>query len=145
MIRRLTDDECGRIVRASIDPLRRLGGRGEDVLLTTAEQIADDIARQAVAEALAPVRALVEAEVADTIDSRVRHARGDVRCLSCGLRYDERQQYGCQTSGRAHTYDDGDLADAEAAERAEPVEYVTLPMTALRAALRAAEGGGDGE
>lgn len=35
----LTDDECGEIVRASLDPARRLGGRGVDVLLVTVERI----------------------------------------------------------------------------------------------------------
>lgn len=81
------------------------------------------------------VTALLDAEIADTIESRVRAARGDVRCLDCNLRYEERQEYGCHESGRGHSYDEDDLAAAEQAERSGTVEYVTLSVADLRAAL----------
>lgn len=33
----------------------------------------------------------------------------DVRCDVCGLRYGEREQYGCEPQGRAHIYDQQEL------------------------------------
>ena len=83
----------------------------------------------------APIRALLASEIADSIEGRVRAARGDVRCLDCNLRYDERQEYGCHESGRGHSFDEGDLVAAEEIERSEPVEHVTLSVADLRAAL----------
>ena len=83
----------------------------------------------------APIRALLTSEIADEIESRVRAARGDVRCFVCNLRYEERQEYGCQESGRGHSYDDSDLAAAEEIERAGTVEHITLSVADLRAAL----------
>lgn len=87
------------------------------------------------ADAIARVRALIEAEVADEIESRVRAARGDVRCLDCNMRYEERQEYGCHVPGHGHDFDEGDFAGAEEIERSRPVEYVTLSVADLRAAL----------
>lgn len=82
------------------------------------------------------VTALLDAGIADVIERRVRAARGDVRCLDCNLRYDERQEYGCDyTLSRIHSYSEGDLAAAEQAERSGSVEYVTLSVADLRAAL----------
>lgn len=81
------------------------------------------------------VEALLAAEIASEIESRVRAARADVRCLVCNLRYEERQEYGCQESGWAHKYDEGDLAGAEEIERSGAVEHVTLSVADLRAAL----------
>ena len=81
------------------------------------------------------VEALRDAEIADVIESRVRSARGDVRCLDCNLRYDERQEYGCHESGRGHSYAKSDLAAAEEIARSNAVEYVTLSVADIRAAL----------
>ena len=81
------------------------------------------------------VKALLEAEIASVVESRVRAARADVRCLDCNMRYEERQEYGCHVPGHGHDYDEGDFAGAEEIERTRPVEYVTLSVAALRAAL----------
>lgn len=81
------------------------------------------------------VKALLDAEIDDTIERRVRAARGGVRCLDCNLRYDERQEYGCHESGRGHSYSEGDLAAVEEIERSGSVEYVTLLVADIRAAL----------
>jgi hypothetical protein len=101
----------------------------------------NELCRKAQAEALAAVeqaargRALRDAEVADAVEGRVRAARGNVRCLDCNLRYDERQEYGCHESGRGHSYSEEELADVERAERADPVEYVTVAVADLDAVL----------
>lgn len=81
------------------------------------------------------VRELLATEIADVIEARVRAARGDVRCLDCNLRHDERQEYGCHESGRGHSFSEGDLVAAETTERSEPVEHVMLSVADLRAAL----------
>lgn len=86
--------------------------------------------------ARARVTALLDAEISNVIERRVRAARGDVRCLDCNLRYDERLQYGCDhTYTGTHSYSDDDLAVAEQAERSGTVEYVTLSVSDLRVAL----------
>lgn len=41
-----------------------------------------------------------------------RRDQGNVRCLDCNLRFDERDQHGCVIAGTAHSYDADDLADA---------------------------------
>lgn len=59
----------------------------------------------------------------------------DTRCDDCGLRYEERDQYGCQESGRGHTYDQEELDG-----RAEPLDATTFYGNELRrkaASLRA--------
>lgn len=86
---------------------------------------------------VARVEALLSAEIADDTEAHVRREVGDVRCPDCGLRYEERQEYGCHESGRGHSYDADDLARAEESARAEVVEYVTLAVTDLRHALGA--------
>lgn len=91
--------------------------------------------RDAAREALARVEALADAEIASSIEANVRSETAGVRCRDCNLRYEERQQYGCHESARAHYYDEGDIADAEASARADAIEYVTLKVAALRAAL----------
>jgi hypothetical protein len=88
------------------------------------------------AEVLGPVRELVDAEIADDVASNVRHARANVRCLDCNLRYEERENYSCGEPSFGHDgYTDEMLADAEAEGRAQPVEYVTISVADLRAAL----------
>jgi hypothetical protein len=84
---------------------------------------------------VARVEALRDAEIADVIERRIRSARGDVRCLDCNIRYEERSEYGCHTMGHIHDFDQGDLAAAEEIERSNPVEYVTLSVADLSAAL----------
>lgn len=100
-----------------------------------------DLARQLedLRGRIARVTAMVDAEVVDAIEHRVRAAVGDVRCIDCNLRHEERQEYGCHESGRGHTYDTGDLKATEEIERSTPVEYVTLPVADLRAALTGEE------
>lgn len=88
------------------------------------------------------VEALLEAEIAETMEHSVRAARGNVRCLDCNLRYDERQEYGCHESGRGHDYAEADLVAAEEIERGIPVAYVTLSVAALREALQEPPKGG---
>lgn len=85
------------------------------------------------------VAALIDAEVAADIATNVSSAVAGVRCLDCNLRYEERQEYGCHESGRGHSYDDEDIADAERAARQDPINYVMLPVSDLRAALADAE------
>lgn len=36
----------------------------------------------------------------------------NVRCLDCDLRYGERDQFGCHETGRGHTFDEEELAEA---------------------------------
>ncbi|MEW5810298.1 MAG: hypothetical protein AB1925_12675 [Actinomycetota bacterium] len=51
----------------------------------------------------------------DDFDDHMSHHRrdqGNVRCLDCNLRYDEREEYSCTIEGTAHTYDADDLAEA---------------------------------
>ena len=90
---------------------------------------------EALRAKVARVEALVEAEIADAIESNVRSETASVRCLDCDLRYEERQEYGCGESGRGHHYDAEDIADAEASARSDAIEYVTVPIADLRAAL----------
>lgn len=93
---------------------------------------------------VAKVEALVDTEIAERIEGNVRAAVADVRCIDCNLRYEERQEYGCHESGRAHSYDEGDIAASEQIERDTPIEYVTLPVADLRAALATAALAGTG-
>lgn len=92
-----------------------------------------------VAEALAPIRALVDAEITDNVVSNVRLALANARCLDCGIRYGERDEYPCGEPGRGHSdgFTADMLAEAEAEGRAEPVEYVTLAVADLLALLSA--------
>lgn len=86
--------------------------------------------------ALGRVEALLGAEVAGLIEDRVRSARADVRCLDCGLRYAEREDYGCGEDGRGHGDGyDSELVAAEYDARAESVEYVTVNVADFRTAL----------
>ena len=39
-------------------------------------------------------------------------SESNVRCLDCDLRYGERDQYGCHETGRGHTFDEEELAEA---------------------------------
>lgn len=110
---------------------------GRRITGTLATEIAGELrVRTEKAEAkVTRVEALRDAEIADVIESRVRAARADVRCLDCNLRHGERQEYGCHWSGQAHSYSEGDLAAAEEVERSGSVEHVTLSVADLRAAL----------
>lgn len=89
-------------------------------------------ARQADTRALTAVRALLDAEEADKRQADARERVGDVRCMSCDLRYEERQQYGCHDTGRAHRYDERELAE-EGALRDDVTAIVTTHQ--VRAAL----------
>jgi hypothetical protein len=92
-----------------------------------------------VAEALSPIRALVDAELTDDVASNIRSARANVRCLDCRIRYDERDQYPCGEPGHGHGdgFTDEMLAEAEAEGRDEPIEYVTLSVADLTKLLPA--------
>lgn len=115
------------------NPIEQLERQRGDAL---AADLAAAVRRADRADAkIESVRALLASEIADSIERRVRSALGDVRCLDCNLRHDERQEYGCHWPGQGHSYDEGDLAAAEAVERAAAVEYVTLSVADLRAAL----------
>lgn len=83
------------------------------------------------------VAALLAREIADDLQGAISSARADVRCLDCGIRYAERQDYGCGEDGRGHDrgFLDSMLADAEAEARQEPREYVTLSIADLREAI----------
>lgn len=146
-------------LRGHDDPAPASADRGDRVTLSEEER--DDLiaywsgeasrllydfkAAEAEAERLrdvvAKVEALVDAEVREAIEAHVRAARADVRCMSCNLRYEERQEYGCHESGRPHDYDEDDLAAAEEIERSEPVEFVTLSVADLRTALATEQAG----
>lgn len=65
--------------------------------------------RAAEARALREYATDVDREAADDV---ARRARNDVRCLSCNLRYEERQDYGCHEPGRGHHYDGEELEEA---------------------------------
>ncbi|VXB82551.1 hypothetical protein [Aeromicrobium sp. 9AM] len=86
--------------------------------------------------ALEAVRKLVDTEIADDLAANVRSALGNVRCLDCNLRYDERQDYGCLQDGRGHDgFTDEMMAEAAAEATAQGVEYVTLSVATLRGLL----------
>lgn len=123
----------GGVVRCQC-PLTHADALMPTVERIVAERVAEEI-RRAREEALGPVVALVDAEVSDQIESTVRSEVAGVRCLDCNLRYEERQEYGCHETGRGHHYDPDELTDAEREARQDPVEYVTLKVTDLRAAL----------
>lgn len=72
---------------------RWLAARDAEVAASELDSLADDLDKDAAEEA-----------------ARCRVA--DVRCLDCNLRYEERQEYGCQESGRRHYYDDQDMLEA---------------------------------
>lgn len=91
--------------------------------------------RKGLVAALERVHALLDAEVAASVESNVRSEVAGVRCLDCNLRYEEREEYGCHEPGRGHTYDDQEIAEAEQEARQDPVEYVTLKVSDLREAL----------
>lgn len=89
------------------------------------QAVAWDMA-DAIAQAIADARPAWEAEVearaleslADDTDrehaeqaARIRLA--GVRCTSCDLRHEERQEYPCTIPGHAHVYDRLELATAE--------------------------------
>ncbi len=88
-------------------------------------------------EAPGAVARLLADEIADDVESAVRSARNDVRCLDCDLRYGERQNHGCGEDGRGHDrgFPESMLAEAEQEARAEVREYVTLSVADLRAAI----------
>jgi hypothetical protein len=115
--------------------------RARRALVGRAEKAEAEVARRD--KVLESLRALLTSEIADVIGRRVRAARGDVRCLDCNIRYEERSEYGCHTMGHIHDFDQGDLVAAEEIERSNPVEYVTLSVADLRAALDTSEAPGE--
>jgi hypothetical protein len=91
--------------------------------------------QERIAEALEAVADEWDREAAE---SAARSSVADVRCLSCNLRYDERQEYGCHYEGCGHSYDAEELAEA-----AKPVIEPTYDGNRLRdrAAAHRPEGG----
>ena len=83
---------------------------------------------------LARVRERLEREQQWKIFGR----ESNVRCLDCDLRYGERDQYGCHESGRGHSFDDEELAEAR---RAQPddIDRDLKALLDLSAAVREAE------
>lgn len=72
----------------------------------------------------------------EAAEDRARHRVADVRCIRCGLRYDECQEYSCQTEGTAHHYDETELAEA-----ARPDSETSWIGDRLRARAAAIESG----
>ncbi|AIY17763.1 hypothetical protein GUY44_07045 [Pimelobacter simplex] len=83
----------------------------------------------------AALAALLDKAIAEAADRGARSERADVRCLDCGLRYAERQQYGCGEEGRGHSYDEDDLAEADKRGRQVDLDCVSVSVAALRALL----------
>ncbi|UUW88448.1 hypothetical protein [Pimelobacter simplex] len=79
--------------------------------------------------------ALLDKAMAEDADRGARSERADVRCLDCGLRYDERQDYGCGEEGRGHSYDDGELAEAAERGRQLDLDCVSVSVAKVRALL----------
>lgn len=93
-----------------------------------------DLASEPADDLRARLTALLEKELADDAAADARSEVADVRCLSCNLRYEERQEYGCHESGRGHSYDDAELEEAAERGRQER-EYVTFAVADVRALL----------
>lgn len=83
----------------------------------------------------AALTALVGKEMAEAADRGARSERADVRCPGCGLRYDERQQYGCGEPGHGHSYDEDELAEAAERGRQVDLDCVSVLVAELRALL----------
>lgn len=127
----------------ALEVMSGLEDLGKALDLPLGSSITGTLAAQTVErlkKSVGSLSAMLEAELAAEIESRVRDARGDVRCLDCNVRYGERQEYSCIDLGQVHTYSKGDLVGAEEIERSRSVEYVTLPVADLRAALAGPEG-----
>ncbi|KAB2806978.1 hypothetical protein F9L07_28510 [Pimelobacter simplex] len=82
--------------------------------------------------------ALIDKGLAESVEMAERGAlaaQANVRCPDCGLRYEERQEYGCQEEARAHSYDERELAEAAERGRHLDPQDVTVPLIALGALL----------
>ncbi len=66
-------------------------------------------AEEAKAEALRDAATELDRDAAE---GRAARRAASVRCLRCGLRHEEREEYSCQIEGTAHDYDDAELAEA---------------------------------
>lgn len=99
-------DTADQLLRAVMDAL---GIRPDQDPVIEAQRIATALAAgatEAAATALEDYAAQLDREHAE---GAARHRVAGIRCLDCGLRYEERDQYSCGDPGHGHDYDQAEL------------------------------------